>query len=182
MAETIVQEQVTTQAQEEVKPDLVAEAKAQAAKELAGLNRKISEMEKILKQAELAKLDDVSRAKAEADNAKAERDALIKETQKLRIDMHKEKSLIKVGIPTDFMKYLNGDTEEDVDTNIKGLKEFLDKELDSRMKTATAKLLSGDVPNAVTTPGAKTMKRDAFFTLDAKAQGEYVKAGGKIVD
>jgi len=181
MEDTIIQEQANTQVQEEVKPDPIAEAKAEAAKEIAGLNRRISQMDKALKDSELAKLTEAERAKAEIELAKTERDMILKETAQIKLDAYKEKSLAQMGIPLELAKHLSGNTEEEIASNLKELKDLLDKTVNKKITETTNQLLSGKAPNQ-STPPAGTITRAAYEALSQMDKTKVLAAKTKIVN
>ena len=181
MEETIIQEQANTQVQEEVKPDPVAEAKAEAAKEIAGLNRRISQMDKELKDAELAKLSESERAKAEIELARVERDNLLKETAQIKLDAYKDKTLVQMGIPLELRKHLSGDTEEDIASNAKELKDLFEKTVNQKVTETTNQILSGKAPNQ-STPPTGTITRAAYEALSQMDKTKVIAAKTKIVN
>lgn len=180
--ENEVQEQANVQVSDTtVKPDPVAEAKAEAAKEIAGLNRRISQMDKELKEAELAKLSESERAKAEIELARVERDNLLKETAKIKLDLFKEKSLVNMGIPATLAKHINGNTEEEITLNVKEFKDYMDSVVNQKITETTNQILAGKAPSQ-STPPAGTITRAAYEALSQVDKTNVLKAKTKIVN
>jgi hypothetical protein len=159
-----------------------AEARAQAAKEIAGLNRKVSEYEKKVKDIELSKLDETERAKREAADAIAERDQIIAETKLIKLEAYRDKTLAGMGIPMEFAKHIKGSSEDEITLNAKELKTLFDKTVEDRVKSTTNQLLSGTSPKASDAPLGKTMKRDQFTVMNGMEQRDFIRSGGKVVD
>jgi hypothetical protein len=122
-------------------------------KEIAGLNRRNSELEKALKEKEdhekeleLKSLDEKERSKRELELAKEEKKKIEEETQKLKIERIIDKSLFDVGLPQEFAKHINGETEEEIKDDISGLNEFINKQVEDRIEKEINKRLSGNKP------------------------------------
>lgn len=100
-------------------------------KEIAGLNRRISELEKItkqkdeeLKKAQREKMTDEERKKAEKEDLEREKLSIAKEKRELAV----MKALAKAGLdPDKFARRIVGDTQEEIEQDVNDLKALLDE-------------------------------------------------------
>lgn len=100
-------------------------------KEIAGLNRRISELEKIakqkdeeLKKALREKMTEEERKKAEKEDLEKEKLSIAKEKRELTV----MKALAKAGLdPEKFARRIVGDTQEEIEQDVQDLKALLDE-------------------------------------------------------
>jgi hypothetical protein len=163
---------------EELIAQKTAEIAEQYKKELAGLNKRNSELEKKIKLTEQEKMTEAERLEAERKELQAEKDAIKRE----KINLQIIKELASVGLPADFANRISGETEDEIKADVKALKEFLDKKAHELSEAEIAKRLKGDTPKGGQNPTGKTMTREAFQKLDPKGRIDFMSSGGKLTD
>lgn len=126
--------------------ELIAQKTAEIAerykKEIAGLNKRNSELEKKVKLTEQEKMTEAERLEAERKELQAEKDAIKRE----KINLQIIKELASVGLPPDFANRISGETEDEIKADVKAMKEFLDKKAHELSEAEIAKRLQGDIP------------------------------------
>lgn len=115
-------------------------------KEISGLNRKISEDEKTLKQKELENLKGIERERAELELIKAEKEKIAREAEELRRSRIVDKALTDMGIPLEFAKHISGSDELEILQNVKEVSDYVDKLVNQRVEKIIAEKLSGKAP------------------------------------
>lgn len=143
--------------QEQIEAALKAERELWK-KEIAGLNRRNSELEKAKQEQELAHLKDEDRVKREAEIAAAERDKAKAEAEAYRNDLIKTKALLDVGLPTDFAKHINGKTEEEIITTAKEFSALVKKTADAAYQQTVKEKLGGEPPVGGSAPLNTTLQ------------------------
>ena len=93
---------------EELIAQKTAEIAEQYKKELAGLNKRNSELEKKVKLTEQEKMTEAERLEAERKELQAEKDAIKRE----KINLQIIKELASVGLPADFANRISGESED----------------------------------------------------------------------
>lgn len=154
-----------------------------ASKEISGLNRKISEMEKAAKQKEIESLKGSEREKAEAELLRQEKEKLLKENQEIVKSRIKDRELFNAGIPTEFAKRIIGDSEDEIISDVKGFKEFIDKLVNAKAEAEINKRLGGKAPNI--TPGIISegaITRQEFNNKSDSEKLKLVANKTKIID
>lgn len=144
MAEEQVQADEQVQV-EEPKVELdnkLVELEEKYKKELAGLNKRNSELEKKVKLTEQEKMTEAERIEAERKELQAEKDSIKRE----RINLQIIKELASVGLPADFANRISGETEDEIKADVKALNKFLDERAHERSEAEIAKRLKGEVP------------------------------------
>ena len=151
------QELNTEQVEKQVQTDVNVESKSssieqdeKAKQEIAGLNRKISELTKAktefeskLKQEQLAKMSEKERLQEEKKQLEIDRAELKKERRLSTID----RLLYKAGLdPEKFSTRVHGDTADEIAEDIKELKELFDTQATSIAKDKINKSLSIETP------------------------------------
>lgn len=121
-------------------------------KEISGLNRKISDDEKLIKQKELEALKGVEREKAEVELAKAEKERVLKEVEELKRSRIVDKALSDAGIPLEFAKRISGQSEEEITADVKEFNEFIESVVKSKVEKAVNTALAGKAPAAGAAP------------------------------
>ena len=165
------QEQVESQAKEQGTKDIetmIAEANAKLKteleerykKEIAGLNKRNSELEGKVKKTELEKMSEAERIEAERKELEAEKQTI----KQQKIDLMVAKELANSGLPEEFAKRISGETEDEIKADVKWLKDFLTTKAHELSEGEIAKRLGGEPPKG----GQKT----EVSTL----QGMYDKA------
>jgi len=115
-------------------------------KEISGLNRKISEDEKTIKQKELEKLSGIEREKAEAELIRAENAKIKQENAELERKRIIDSELFNSGIPSEFAKRINGQTPEEIQADVKEFNDFINKRVIELKEKAVNDALSGKAP------------------------------------
>ena len=144
MADEQVQAQEQVQVEEpKVEPtDKLAELEEKYKKELAGLNKRNSELEKKVKATEAEKMTEAERLEAERKELQAEKDAIKRE----KINLQIIKELANVGLPADFANRISGETEDEIKADVKALNKYLDTRAHELSEAEIAKRLKGENP------------------------------------
>ena len=144
MADEQVQatEQVQVEEPKVESTDKLVELEERYKKELAGLNKRNSELEKKVKLTEQEKMTEAERLEAERKELQAEKDAIKRE----KINLQIIKELASVGLPADFANRISGETEDEIKADVKALNKFLDERAHERSEAEIAKRLKGEVP------------------------------------
>lgn len=159
------QEQVESQAKEQDTKDIetmIAEANAKLKseleerykKEIAGLNKRNSELEGKVKKTELEKMSEAERIEAERKELEAEKQTI----KQQKIDLMVAKELASSGLPEEFAKRISGETEEEIKADVKWLNDFLTKKAHELSQGEIAKRLGGDVPKGGQKPDVSTLQ------------------------
>jgi hypothetical protein len=152
-------------------------------KEIQGLNRKISEMEKAAKQKEIESLKGTEREKAEAELLRQEKEKLIKENQEIVKSRIKDRELHNAGIPVDFAKRIIGDSEDEIVSDVKGFKDYIDKLVNAKAEAEINKRLGGKAPILTSGPISEgTITRQEFNTKSNEEKLKLVNNKTKIID
>lgn len=117
-------------------------------KEISGLNRKISEDEKVIKQKELEKLSEQDRAKAELEMIRQEKLKTENEIKEMARGRVIDKALIDAGIPLEFAKRISGQEESEIQADVKAFKDYIDKLVNEKKEQAVNQALAGKAPQA----------------------------------
>ena len=147
------QEQVDSQAKEQDTQDIekmIAEANAKLKaeleerykKEIAGLNKRNSELEVKVKKTELEKMSEAERIEAERKELEAEKQTI----KQQKIDLMVAKELANSGLPEEFAKRISGETEDEIKADVKWLKDFLTSKAHELSEGEIAKRLGGEPP------------------------------------
>lgn len=143
-------------------------------KEISGLNRKISEDEKVIKQKELEKLGEKERAAAELEIARKEREKIENETRELKRQRIVDAALIDAGIPIEFAKRINGQDEAEIQADVKAFKGYIDSLVNALKEKAVAEALAGKAPVSGKVESGKKMTLEEIEKLPSHE--ERVKA------
>jgi hypothetical protein len=189
----VIQEPATTpQVQAEPQIDDV-QAKIDAAiaaqsevfkKEINGLNRRNSDLEKKLQEKDLEKLNVEERAKKELEMAQTERDKILGET----ISLKKRNAVVNAGLDESFARRIIGNTQEEIDAEIIEIKAVYEKDIKARLEIERNKFFGGNPPTGGNPPQASTpqsMYAEAMkngnqalavqIKLDAQRQGIQIQ-------
>jgi len=156
----------------------IDEAEKKYRAELAGLNRKISELEKANKEKELEKLGETERAKEEARIAQEERDKYIAET----VELKKTTAVLNEGLSKDFAQFITGKNDEEITAQVATFKATVMSEADKLYKAEAAKKLGGRAPAGGQTPSGKTMSRADFDAIKSPMEKAAIAKDYKITD
>ena len=116
--------------------------------EVAGLNRKNSEREKEVEQLKLDKLEGKERAEKELELLKTEKERILAETGKIKIDRLIEKSLIDSELPVEFANRIKGDDEANIKEDVQKFKTFIDAQIEKGVEAQVNARLAGKGPEA----------------------------------
>ena len=156
----------------------IDEAEKKYRAELAGLNRKISELEKANKEKELEKLGETERAIEEARIAQEERDKYIAET----VELKKTTAVLNDGLSKDFAQFITGKNEEEITAQVATFKATVMSEADKLYKAEAAKKLGGRAPAGGQPTDGKTITRAAFDAIQNAAEKAAIGRDYKITD
>ena len=121
-------------------------------KQIAGLDRTNSDLQKKLEEEKLSKLDEKTRADEELKKAREERERVERETEQLKRDRLIEKSVFDAGLPGEFAKRINGQTEDEISKDVKAFTGFIEAEVNKRVEVEVNKRLGGTSPEGGETP------------------------------
>jgi len=145
--------------------------------ELAGVNRKNSELQKVLEAEKKAKMTEAERDKAE----KADLEKLRAETLREKLTYKLGRTLSKKGLPEELTDLLltPPQTEDE-------LEDYTGK-IESYFKANAAKAVeelrkSNTRATPITNGAAKTMARAEFNKLDPTERSKFMLAGGQLKD
>ena len=146
MADEQVQAQEQVQVEEpKVEQELdskIVELEEKYKKELAGLNKRNSELEKKVKLTEQEKMTEAEKLEAERKELQAEKDTIKRE----KINLQIIKELASVGLPADFANRISGETEDEIKADVKALNKYLDTRAHELSEAEIAKRLKGENP------------------------------------
>lgn len=131
-------ETMIAEANEKLKSELEERYK----KEIAGLNKRNSELEGKVKKTELEKMSEAERIEAERKELEAEKQTI----KQQKIDLMVAKELANSGLPEEFAKRISGETEDEIKADVKWLKDFLTSKAHELSEGEIAKRLAGDTP------------------------------------
>ncbi len=147
-------------------------------KEISGLNRKNSELEKEKTDLERQGLEEQERIKLELDDMK---EAKLKEEQELtqlRRERTIESALVSAELPIQLARRINGSSDEEINSDIAEMKEFIQKISEEKAEKIVNERLGGKPPVQGKTPDGTTMKQADFKLLDPEEQMKFMKGGG----
>lgn len=158
---------------EKVKDELTQKFKT----EIAGLNRRNSELEKSLKEKELE-------GKSEEEKTKAlleEKERILKDIEDLNKSRIIDQKLYDAGLPLDiFAKRIIGGTEEEIQVDIKQLNEYIQALVEKKSELRVNELLNTPKPETGAPPIGNVMNESDFNELSAKDKAKFMATGGKI--
>ena len=126
----------------EANAKLKSELEERYKKEIAGLNKKNSELEGKVKKTEQEKMTEAERIEAERKELEAEKQTI----KQQKIDLMVAKELANSGLPEEFAKRISGETEDEIKADVKWLKDFLTSKAHELSEGEIAKRLAGDTP------------------------------------
>jgi hypothetical protein len=182
MAEAVTQEQVVTPQAQATDPKVPITAEPQVVEdkskaEIAGLNKKISTLEKQISDAKKAQMTEAERDKTE----KAELEKLRAETLKEKLTYRLGRNLIKKGLPEELTDLLltPPQTEEELDEYTGKIEGFFK----AHSAKAVEELRKGNTRTTpITTGSAKVMARAEFNKLSPTERSKFMLDGGTLKD
>ena len=145
---------------EDIKKQITAEFDKKYKSEIAGLNKKVSELT-------TAKMSTEERAEYEKKQLQEELAAY----KSLSIQATKKEALIAAGIDPGYSKFIHGDTEDDITNAVKDLAELLERD-----KGAAKKELLGSVtkrPESGSAGGGMSIAK--FNTMNQNEKAEWTR-------
>lgn len=167
------QDQANQQDQETTKTDEVSEREKKLRSEINGLNRKIDEMNKKFKEAELEKMSKEEQAEARRKEALEEAERYKREASQFRRQMEIEKAVHKYKLPERFADRIKGETAEEIEADAKGIADFFSQEIQRQASEAVNQKLSGKPPKggeSVDTSSLQAQYDEAVKRNDVPAQ------------
>lgn len=151
-------------------------------KEIAGLNRTVSEKEKAIKDIELAKLSAEDRAKAQTQAEIDELKAIADKERKTTLNLKKQNKVVGVGLKPEFANHINATTDEEIDEAIKLLKNTIDAEVKAQVEKARNEFYGGKAPTGGTPVHGKIATLEQFNAMNPKDRSAFMSSGGTIKD
>lgn len=158
--------------------EAIATATAEATEafkgELAGLNRKNSELQEALKKKELEGKSDAEQAELLIlEKAKIEQEII--ELNRGRLI---DKQLDSAGLPLDFAKRIIGEDEANITEDIKSVKEYIDKLAQDKADKIVKERLGGDPPKSGANPVNKKLTAEEIAKLPKEQRLKAYKDAG----
>lgn len=152
----------------------LAEIEKRHKAELAGLNRKVSELEKVKQNLELSKMSEEERAAKEREIFDSER----KKFDAERAEYRRLSAVANEGLSPEFAKLISATDPDEIAAQVKLLKENVTAEAEKKAKAEIAEKFGGAKPAGGTQPSGKNMTRAEFDAIlnpqeKAKAAREY---------
>lgn len=129
---------------EQAKKDIAADLDAKYKNDIAGLNRRNSELEKKLADEQKAKMTEEERVKAELEEARTAREIALKEAENYKRSTLINKLLAENGLPLDFETRIKGMTADEITADVKALKTYIDAQVKTISESEVNKRLGGD--------------------------------------
>ena len=147
--------------------------------EIAGLNRKNTELQESLKQKNLEGKTEEEKNEA----LRLENEQIIKSNKQLERERLVNQHLDSAGLPLDFAKRIIGEDEANIEIDIKNFASYVDKLAQEKADKIVNERLGKKDPESGETPlGEKEIKRKDFQNLSPPEQMKIVNAGHKIID
>lgn len=156
----------------------IDEAEKRYKAELAGLNRKISELEKANKEKELEKMNETDRAKEEVRLAQIERDKYLTET----VELKKTTAVLNEGLSKEFAQFITGNGDEEISAQIAVFKATVSAEADRLYKAEANKNFGGTKPSGGQPPESNTLQSaydNAFKTKNFAQQTAILRQAAR---
>lgn len=139
---------------EQAKKDIADQLDAKYKNDIAGLNRRNSELEKKLAEEQKAKMTEEERVKAELEEARVQAESARKEAENYKRSTLINKLLAENGLPLEFERRITGQTTEDIAADVKALKMYIDAQVKAISEAEVNKRLGGDpLKRGAETPG-----------------------------
>lgn len=147
-------------------------------KEISGLNRRNSELEKEIKTRDMALKPAEEKQKALEDEIrKAEK--RLKDIEILRM---KDEALSNSGLPPKFANRITGDNEESISNDVKEFTNYINELTEKKAQDLLNKKLDGRQPTANQKPTDKQMLRNDFEQMSPMDQMAFMKSGGTLLE
>lgn len=145
------QDKGENQDQDKVDVDSILKEKAELEekfkRETAGLNKKVSDLEKLIKAKEREGMDESAAKKAELDEILQEKERILKENQQLLKKRTVDTLLHESGLPLKlFEDRILGTTEEEIKADVEAVKTFIESEVAKRVEAQVSEALKGKTP------------------------------------
>jgi hypothetical protein len=160
--------------------EAIAEVSRGLKTQIDGLNRRNSELEKQVRDKELATLSEKERAAKEIELARIERDKILAEAEQLKRDRVAERVVIDKGLSPDFAKFINARDEDGIKAEVDLFVKRIEDEVQTRYKSEVAKRFAGKEPASGATPQGNTLTEADFLKLSARDQAAFMGKGGSI--
>ena len=152
----------------------LAEIEERHKKELAGLNRKVSELEKVKQTLEMSKMSEEERAAKERELFDNER----KKFDMERAEYRRLSAVASEGLAPEFAKLISATDPDEIVAQVKIIKENVAAEAERKAKAEIAEKFGGQKPTGGAQPTGKTMTRAEWEAIaspieKAKAAREY---------
>lgn len=139
--------------------------------EINGLNRRNSELEKKLEEAEKAKMTEKERAEFDLKRAKEEADKARREAQEFQLERTRLERLYAAGLDADAAGFVGGGTPEEIDERVKKLNEYIERRASARVEAEVKKRFDGaGKPGGGDKAGTKLTYDDVLKMSDADLQ------------
>jgi DNA repair exonuclease SbcCD ATPase subunit len=150
---------------EAFKADITKQFKA----EITGLNRRNSELEKKLEEAEKAKMTEKERAEFDLKQAREAADKARREAQEFQLERTRLEKLFAAGLDADAAPLVGGNTPEEIEERVKKLNEYIDKRASARVEAEVKKRFDGTgKPGGGDKPGATLTYEDVLKLSEAE--------------
>ena len=154
------------------------ELETQFKTEIAGLNRKNSELANSLKVKELEGKSEEEKTEA----LRLEKEQIEKDIESLSRGRVIDNKLDSAGLPLEFAKRIIGKDDSEIDADIKGFSEMLNKTAQAIADKIINERLGGVPPKTGDTPKGTEIKRADFEKLQPPEQMKIIDGGTKIID
>lgn len=114
--------------------------------QIAGLDRKVSELSKEKEELALSKMDEKTRAAEEIRLAKEEKQKLMNETEAIKRERLIDKALFDAGLDPKMSSRISGKDESEITEDVKYFNGLINSQVEKRIEEEVNKRLSGKVP------------------------------------
>jgi len=153
-----------------------AEIELKYKNEIAGLNRKTTDLQKSLKEKELEGKSEEERLKA----LQLEKEQILKDIENLNRGRIVDKTLNGAGLPLDFAKRIIGEDEAAIVQDVKDFSEYVEKLAQERADKIINERMSGKAPENGKAPTGLKIKNIDFMAMPAKERAAFVAKGGTV--
>lgn len=134
--------------------DKLKELEEKYKKQLAGLDRRNSELENQIEEMQKEKMSEKEKAQFELEKAKKEREQIEVEAKNYRVGLLKAQSINEAELPSEAAEFITAEDEDGIKEQIARLKDFLDKNFKSR-EEYLSKFGKGTPPKSGNSPERK---------------------------
>ena len=146
--------------------------------ELAGLNRKVSELEKAKQSIELSKMTEEERAAKERELFEADR----KKFDAERAEYRRLSAVANEGLSPEFAKLISATDPDEITAQVKMIKESVAAEAERKAKAEIAEKFGGQKPTGGTPAAGKTMTRADFEAIQNPMEKAKIAREYKIIN